>query len=145
MIKKRNIHALLKSNWYFHTLFGFRDRAIRIQKFERSCIPNYSPFMLFWASYMNEILTLPGFPDLPCIFTIESNNFTNDYKFEIRINEYYKYTFQSDWSNKKKKKAKEKQNTKQNKNKTNKKQTNKQKNSFFKVFSFFITLCQKWL
>ena len=62
MIKKRNIQALWKSKWYFHTLFGSRDRAIRIQKFERSWIPNYSPFALFWASYMNEILTVRGFP-----------------------------------------------------------------------------------
>ena len=62
MIKKRNLQAFSRSKWYVHTLFGSRDRAIRIQKFEQSCIPNYSPFALFWASYMNETLTAPGFP-----------------------------------------------------------------------------------
>ena len=62
MIKKRNIQAFSRSKWYSHTLFGSRDRAIRIRKFEQSCIPNYSPFALFWASYMNELLTAPGFP-----------------------------------------------------------------------------------
>ena len=62
MIKKRNLQAFSRSKWYVHTLFGSRDRAIRIQKFEQSCIPNYSLFALFWASYMNETLTAPGFP-----------------------------------------------------------------------------------
>ena len=62
MIKKKNLQAFSRSKWYVHTLFGSRDRAIRIQKFEQSCIPNYSPFALFWASFMNEILTVPGFP-----------------------------------------------------------------------------------
>ena len=84
MIKKRNLQAFLRSKWYVHTLFGSRDRAIIIQKFEQSCIPNYSPFALFWASYMNEILTAPGFPyeiscnkDMPLCYQQSSESKTH--------------------------------------------------------------------
>ena len=61
MIKKRNIQAFSRSN---DILIRYLVPEIERLEYESLSKDVYqtSPFALFWATYMNEILTAPGFP-----------------------------------------------------------------------------------